>query len=251
MTYFAETQSDILWAIRQRLSGLALALLDAAQGAEGSTSTTCSDILLVRQPNPLFIYLCTKIWPDGSTYSISLFYSSAEEGQVENMKSCKEWLAKSSYDIEYKCGRAMRVAAERGHLAVMEQCRKWSAFYHYWAIGGAAYGGHLELLKRCKSWIISDGITPDYNGAMEEAAAGGHIEVVRKCKKWGATNYRMSFVRGVAGNHIDVVKQCKVWMDDTVSVGFYAWPIQMTTLFKYAKLERLLKKWRTACQNRH
>ena len=179
---YARTQKDIQWAVAQRLSPLALLLLNP------SKLSTLSAKQLVDQPKPIFVYLCNKFWPIKShiPYEHLIIYA-ALVGNPEVVKQCRAWILEAGKAPHYDS--VIGNAAYRGHQNLVKQCRAWileaGEIPDYNRImAWAAYRGHQDLVKQCRAWILADGETPDYNWVMAWVAGGGHEKLLAQLKVW-------------------------------------------------------------------
>eukprot|EP00638_Chattonella_subsalsa_P000618 CAMPEP_0117737486 /NCGR_PEP_ID=MMETSP0947-20121206/2566_1 /TAXON_ID=44440 /ORGANISM="Chattonella subsalsa, Strain CCMP2191" /LENGTH=527 /DNA_ID=CAMNT_0005553001 /DNA_START=530 /DNA_END=2113 /DNA_ORIENTATION=+ len=73
---------------------------------------------------------------------------------------------------------ALEMAAQRGHLAVLDWCERHGYLVHrrlsQCAVGNAAGNGHLEVVE----WLVARGKPPKTPDALDNAAAQGHLQVV-------------------------------------------------------------------------
>jgi hypothetical protein len=120
------------------------------------------------------------------------------QGIIEHLISLKVRLL--SNDV-------MRIAAEEGHLEIVEYLVFLGASDFNDAMYLAAKEDHINLVK----YFISLGAT-DFNEAMYGAARGGHREMVKYLISLGANNFKEAIESAAGWGHQELAEYLKTFL---------------------------------------
>jgi len=94
---------------------------------------------------------------------------------------------------------------QTGHAWLKEVCNKFMCL--------AAENGHISLVEQCYTNWGAD----DINNAMCFAAYNGHEHIVRQCRnEWGATNAQAAMIIAGWRGHLHIVKLCREEWNDCI-----------------------------------